>query len=485
MRRFGWERLPLLIALVAFSTPLLASGLTGTTMRYSGDDYCYAGLFRQRGLLGMLSTTYTSSAPFAGNRFSLTTASGLADAIGPLASAVLPGLVLVCWVGGLVFLLTELRRLQAHQLSGPETGLLATVLAYASLAATPDPIQSLYWRSAMLPYLAPTVLLVFILGLMVRHATALRVSPAALIPIFLLSLFAAGLSETAASLQLVVLGLLILAAHLTRTELRPRAPAAIGLLTTGLIGSLIALAMLFLAPTNWALPHDLPRANELARVLSMAVHNGYLFAYRSVFRQFAPSLAAFLIGLMLAHRGSQSSAVLRPTSLTRMLTLVLAIGSAVALLILASMLPGAYARSSYPPGRALIGATFATICAAAALGWMVGSWRSGITRRSVRLSSIVTGLVLSSLSIFPVMTAIDTLEQYPGYLRWARVWDERDREIRTARGLGNSSVDVMLMDNIIPDVAELQPDPDYWYNNCAEWYYDLDRLSANLPGWDT
>jgi hypothetical protein len=43
----------------------------------------------------------------------------------------------------------------------------------------------------------------------------------------------------------------------------------------------------------------------------------------------------------------------------------------------------------------------------------------------------------------------------------------------------------MLMDNIIPDVAELQPDPDYWYNNCAEWYYDLDRLSANLPGWDT
>jgi hypothetical protein len=84
---------------------------------------------------------------------------------------------------------------------------------------------------------------------------------------------------------------------------------------------------------------------------------------------------------------------------------------------------------------------------------MVRSWRSALTRRSVRLSSLVTGLVLSSLSIFPVMTAIDTLEQYPGYLRWARVWDERD--------------------------------PEYRYNNCAEWYYDLDRLSANLPGWDT
>jgi hypothetical protein len=485
VRRSSWERLPVLIALAAFAAPLLAHGLIGTTMRYSGDDYCYAGLFRQRGLLGMLSTTYTSPAPFAGNRFSLTTASGLADAIGPLASAVLPGLVLVCWVGGLMFLLTQMRRFQAHKLSGAETGLLAAVLAYASLAATPDPIQSLYWRSAMLPYLAPTVLLVFILGLMVRYATALRVSPVALIAIFLLSLFAAGLSETAASVQLVTLGVLTLAALLTRTELRPRAPAAIGLLTTGLIGSLIAMAMLFLAPTNWALPHNLPRATELARVLSMAVRNGYLFAYRSVFRQFAPSLVAFLVALILARRGPRTSALLRPTSLTRMLTLVLAIGSAVALLILASMLPAAYTRSSYPPGRVLIVATFATICAAAALGWMVGCWSSAITRRSVWLSSVVTGLVLSSLSVFPVLAAVDTLEQYPSYLRWVRVWDERDREIRTARGLGNSSVDVMLMDKIIPDVAELQPDPDYWYNNCAEWYYDLDRLSASLPGWDS
>jgi len=243
--------------------------------------------------------------------------------------------------------------------------------------------------------------------------------------------------------------------------------------------------MLFLAPTNWALPRNLPPATELARVLSMAVHNSYLFAYRSVFRQFAPSLAAFLVGLMLAHRGPRPSALLRPISLTQILTRVLAIGSAVALLILASMLPAAYTRSSYPPGRALIGATFATICAAAAFGWMLGSWSSAIARRGVRLSFVVTGLVLTLLSIFPVLAAIDTLEQYPSYLRWARVWDERDREIRTARGLGSSSVDVMLMDKIIPDVAELQPDPDYWYNNCAEWYYDLDRLSANLPGWDT
>ena len=485
MPRSLWERLPVLVALTAFALPLLAHGLIGTTMRYSGDDYCYAGLLRQRGLLGMLSTTYTSPGPFSGNRLSLTTASGLADAVGPLASAVLPGLALVTWVGGLMFLLTQLRRFQVHRLGLSETGLLAAVLVCPSLAATPDPIQSLYWRSAMLPYLAALVLLIFILGLMVRYAAARRARPPALVAIFLLSLFAAGLSETAASLQLVTLGLLAAAAILTRTRLQQCAPAAGGLLTAGLIGSLIAMAILFLAPTNWALPENHPRARDLASLLAMAIQNGYLFAYRSVFRQFGPSLVAFSVALILAHRRTRSPDLLPPTSLPRALTFVLGIGFAVVLLILTSMLPAAYTRASYPEARVLIGATFVTICAAAALGWIVGSWTSGISRLGIRLSPAITGLVLISLSIFPVLAAIDTLEQYPSYLRWARVWDERDREIRTARDLGNGSVDVMLMDNIIPDVAELQPDPDFWYNNCAEWYYDLRRLSASLPGWDS
>ena len=45
-------------------------------------------------------------------------------------------------------------------------------------------------------------------------------------------------------------------------------------------------------------------------------------------------------------------------------------------------------------------------------------------------------------------------------------------------------IEVAELDQIIPEVAELSPDPDHWYNNCAEWFYDIQVLAANQPGWD-
>ena len=483
--RSSWERLPVLIALAAFAAPLLTHELIGTTMRYSGDDYCYAGLFRQHGFLETLRSTYTGPAPFNGNRFSLTVFSGLADAIGPLASAALPGLFLLLWIGGLTFLLTQLRPFLAVPLAGPALLLLAEVLAFSALAATPDLIQSLYWRSAMLPYLAPIVVFTFVLGLMMRHSIRARFSPVAGASIFVLSLFAAGFSETAAALQLTGLGLLVLAALFSRAWLAGHAPAAFPAIATALAGSLTGSAMLALAPTTWPVVRELRPAAELASVLQMAVKNAYLFAYGFVFRHSAAVLAAFLMGIGLSLQTLRNLPASKPATLVQLLGSGFAIGVAAAALILASMLPSAYIQSSYPPGRALIGATFTSICGVVAVGWLTGVLGSRVAHKHARLSLVGAGLLLVLVCAFPLVSARESVRQFPSYLRWARAWDARDLEIRTARELGQNSVEVMLFDKIIPEVAELQPDPDYWYNNCAEWYYDLDRLSANLPGWDT
>jgi hypothetical protein len=45
-------------------------------------------------------------------------------------------------------------------------------------------------------------------------------------------------------------------------------------------------------------------------------------------------------------------------------------------------------------------------------------------------------------------------------------------------------LEVMQLDHVIPDVGELNPDPGYWYNQCAAGYYGIDSISANQPGWD-
>jgi hypothetical protein len=70
------------------------------------------------------------------------------------------------------------------------------------------------------------------------------------------------------------------------------------------------------------------------------------------------------------------------------------------------------------------------------------------------------------------------------FQKWASLWDDRDREIRSARQSGLFELQVMQLDHLIPEVGELSPDPNTWYNNCAEDLYDVDAISANLPGWD-
>ena len=81
-------------------------------------------------------------------------------------------------------------------------------------------------------------------------------------------------------------------------------------------------------------------------------------------------------------------------------------------------------------------------------------------------------------------TMISTLDDLDRYQRWARFWDARHAQIVSERRAGAGAIEVVLMDHIIPDVAELQPDPNYFYNNCAEWYYDIQSLAANQSGWD-
>ena len=49
---------------------------------------------------------------------------------------------------------------------------------------------------------------------------------------------------------------------------------------------------------------------------------------------------------------------------------------------------------------------------------------------------------------------------------------------------GIREIEVVELDHVIPEVAEFSPDPDHWYNKCAERYYDIQVLAANQPGWD-
>jgi len=162
------SQLVLIFAALAVLVPLIAFGLNGSYMRYSGDDYCYAGYFTQHGLIGSVWNTYFGPSPFHGNRFSLTFFSGLADAVGPTANAALPTLALVLWVASLTYALRIGMRLAGHFIKPWIPIVLALFLVFQTLYQAPDLRQSLYWRSGMLPYLAPLIANTLLIAIMLK-----------------------------------------------------------------------------------------------------------------------------------------------------------------------------------------------------------------------------------------------------------------------------------------------------------------------------
>lgn len=485
--RPAWVRLQsgmLVVVLLAFASPLAAHAVLGTTMRYSGDDYCYAGLYHQRGLSGLVWTTYTEDAPFNGNRFSLTVASGIADAIGPLASAWLPGIMLALWAVGLAMAFNEIRLWVGLPLKPLEILVGAVVLIFAVTEALPDPIQTLYWRSAMFPYLTPLVLLSFFVGLVIsgtrRHYAPIGMQAA----VFVLALFAAGFSETAAAMQLAVLASLgFVGWRLTTVDGGP-SQSSPRLLVAAAAGTLVATALLIWAPGERAAMRGVWQEFDLQTSLGIVLENLYLFGYAFFLRKTLTLGIVFLLWLWLSFGMFRSRPIWWKPEWRVTIRIALTIPGVALAIGIASLIPSSIALAGYPPGRVLTGITLVGIAGVAAEGAVAGFVAARLLPTGSRRPLARLTMIVVVASIFPISLSGARLAELGTYQRWASFWDQRHAQILAARRQGLQSMDVVRIDHIIPDVAELQPDPDYWYNNCAEWYYDLSSLSANQPGWN-
>ena len=219
----------------------------------------------------------------------------------------------------------------------------------------------------------------------------------------------------------------------------------------------------------------------------MSFQNAYLFAHATVRRTFIPHLAIVLCAAGLAGLRFSRSPLRNARSARRLLLASGLIPAIAYLLIVFSVAPSAYAQSSYPVARAMLTARFVTVIAAAALGAEIG--RAGVALGTAKIRGVtwlplLAGFFVVLSGVYPIRAVPDILTQIPRYRKWASFWDARDLAIRQARGRGESDIAVVQIDHIIPNVAELSPDVGYWYNNCAERYYDIGSLSASLPGWD-
>jgi hypothetical protein len=113
------------IAVIALLLPLVGYAYTGTFMRFSGDDFCYAAELYQHGFWDTQWDSYTSVTNYSGNCYALTLHSGLSGLFGPRCAGVLPAMAIALWLGGAVYALGSHPRLDGRRGLGLDLALTA------------------------------------------------------------------------------------------------------------------------------------------------------------------------------------------------------------------------------------------------------------------------------------------------------------------------------------------------------------------------
>jgi hypothetical protein len=452
-------------AIAGLGAPLLAYAAVGLFSRYAADDYCTAGQVLAAGFVEAQARLYSGWS----GRYAATFLVTLLELIGPVVVPLLPALTLMAWLGAATWTLRQLAQAFGWRLPRLAALAVAAALVFATLSATDDLAQDLYWQTGIVTYLFPLVLATAFVGWLAQRGsghvtfTACGVSLA-------LALAAGGTSETFAAAQVAALGLAIGGALLT--GVRPQRGALLAMLGAGLLGALLALAILGLAPGN-AVREEF--GNRLP--LSIALPLAFGFTRGWLRLTFAlPNAAVLLLVVGLPAYVGAVSARTRPHAGSWLILPGLIV--ATLLVILACMLPAFYALGSNPPGRAQIQPEYVLMCSLVVLGFLSGAAlgpRRWPTRAWVAVPVLGVLIILG-----PLVTTGQVLAQVASARDYALAWDRVDGEIRAARSEAEQDVTVRPLASTgnVQNLDFIGPNRADWLNECVARYYGVRSIGT-------
>ncbi|GAP05317.1 MAG TPA: hypothetical protein DEQ80_10730 [Anaerolinea thermolimosa] len=458
-----------MMGVLVFAAGIAWFAYTGTFARYWADDYCYSAVAQDHGLLGSVWFWYLGS----GNRFSTITLVALSEWLGSRAITFIPALVLGVWVVGWWYFLSGLLR-HAGWVGRKRWWMLIGLLeVYFSALLAPDRLQSLYWRMGTLHYTFPLGLLLIHLGLMLRRIER-PLPPWFFLGSGFLAFYAAGFSETFAALQTGLLGLGLIWGWLEGRK-RPTLHLA-RLMVAAWIGSVLAMVVMFLSPSNVWRQAEMPPPASLWDLAVYTVRYTLDFMRYSVRGQPLPLL---VFGMMMGIIGFLMASEWKPSISARKALLGSGLSLVIGLiLLLCCVAPSVYAGLLYPAGRALMPARFVFLAgvSGAMMGLGLAVWTL-VQKPSWGWVRGVAVLFLLAGCLYP-FKALPVLQQETSRMALkAGLWDQRDAEIRAARAAGDMEVVVRETD-VVQSLQELGPDPEFWVNRCAALYYDIDSITA-------
>jgi hypothetical protein len=447
----------------------------GIYNRYWADDYCYNADYQRLGIVGTLKG-YTFITTYASNRYSLTFFNWLFSLPKILGVQMIPGLMILSWLGGLFFLFSELNRVLGTPLSRLGLLLFSVLLVYFSLYLAPNQFQILYWRTGILTYSAPLIGALWLLGLVLSPAVFPISSKTAAIAAAPLAFITAGFSEAGAAYGtiLLVFSLFVLLCARRRNPTLFQKLVWPGL--TALLFMLLAMGVLILSPANRLRQTAYGPPATVVQTLLLSLRFGLDFVWFSLRGQPLPNLvflcAASACAVLCGHH--------RPVwSGKQYLAAVLVCFGFVFLLTAAIQAPSTYIALAPPDDRSLILCRFVLLFGLAGIGWIL----AGIATRwfSSRWVVRMAVIVLLLMQIYMVRSIWITSKALPRFVRLAQVWDQRDHTIRAAKQKGQPVVAVQPIDSQwIGGVFEMAISPN-WINICAAHDYGVPEIRATIP----
>ncbi|NJD58703.1 MAG: hypothetical protein FIA98_04805 [Anaerolineae bacterium] len=460
--------------------------INGMFMRYSGDDYCYGESLTRIGFWKTQWVSYFVPQAYNGNRYSSTFFSDLSGLFGPYMNGILPAVSMLLWFLVVMLALNSIVRFSAISLYSIEVILIAELVIFFTLYQAPSISQSLYWRSGMLPYLAPLITNTLLIAIILNSIRKDKYNPLMLGIIFLLAFVSGGFSETATAFQIGYLILMLVGVIFLQNRYKSHVKSALYVIGTALISSILAMLVLAVSPSN---VERLSRTSQadLLSLFTISIKSAISFIIESLINLPVSIGILFIFSIGISYIFFTHLSPSIQIKKTAWITVIILVPVVCFVLIVFSAAPSAYAQSAYPEARALIGSRNIMVLSIITLGILFGLIIQQSLTVSQQLSRIVRYsmvLILGIMCQYPIYTASKIFSEVPTYQRWASFWDERDQAIRVAKENNVSDVEVIKIDHIIPSVGDLSEDPNYWYNICAAGYYGVHTITADLPGWD-
>ncbi|HUH99297.1 MAG TPA: DUF6056 family protein [Anaerolineales bacterium] len=485
LKKIGFAAIILVCAAALVALGLLS--YIGSYNRYWADDWCYNRDFQSLGVLGSLQgyffTGPSALRGYSTNRYALTLLSGLLYIPGILGVRILAVLIIVLWLGGLLWLLSNLSELYKPF---PKSAVFpsAVFLVCFMLYFSPQRFQILYWRSGV-HYSFTIIGGIFLAALLSSQMIRERARRLANYGIAVLAFTAGGLSETGCAYLFSAALLLLAAAWLGKRSRRTWAQRSFAGILTACLALLASMLVLIVSPSNDRYQSMSVKPASLAVVPFLSLRFSLDFIRDSFKSLSLPHLVFVVFFMALAVLQEVLASAGSPSTKPRTAGwVVVATAFVTFLLIAAIQAPTVYFYNSVPEPRAQSLSRFTMLIGLAVIAWVLGQQaiRSWGGKRSLELTAV---LCITLCAAYTARLTVNNSGELRLFEVRARLWDQRDAALRMAQAQGLSRADAIAIDTKGWGVEDMlitgRQMNGQWVSNCFSQYYGLEAVRAVSP----